>query len=589
MTDMKEVWKEHIYNSLKKHAQDCGLELELSSASEVMIGNPPKPDMGDFAFAMFPYAKTLRKSPQQIAEAVAGLINADSAVSGAGKAETAGPYVNIRLNIASNAGDILEKIFSDNESYGKSDLYSGKKVMVEFSCPNTNKPLHLGHLRNDSIGACVSRIIEENGAEVCKVNLINDRGIHICKSMLAYKTFGNGTTPESENIKSDHFVGDYYVKFDQWSKTDDKALPQAQQMLKAWEDGDTEVNELWKTMNKWTIDGIQETYDKTGISFDRVYYESKTYSSGKDEVLKGLEDGIFYKEEDGSVWADLSEIKLDKKVLLRGDGTSLYMTQDIGTAKARHEDWPFDKLIYVVGSEQKYHFAVLFYILKKLGFKWAEDLVHLSYGMVNLPEGKMKSREGTVVDADDLVADLINLAGNEIKNKEREDEVEDLEETSKAIALGALNYYLLQTTPSKDMIFNPKESLSFNGNTGPYLQYMGARISSMFRKFEERKADFDGVNPDYSLLDGDDEKELLKNLSSYPEAVFQAGAELNPSAITSFLYELARNFSRFYHDNPVLNCEDKALALARLELSRAVLQVLKNAFKLVGIPFLQKM
>lgn len=342
-------------------------------------------------------------------------------------------------------------------------------------------------------------------------------------------------------------------------------------------------------MNKWTIDGIEETYKATGISFDKVYYESKTYSSGKDEVLKGLESGIFYKEEDNSVWVDLSEIKLDKKVLLRGDGTSLYMTQDLGTAIARQSDWPFDKLIYVVGSEQQYHFTVLFHILQKLGYNWAEDLRHLSYGMVNLPDGKMKSREGTVVDADDLVKQLCEMAKEEILTKERDSEVGDLEATSHAIALGALNYYLLQVTPSKDMIFNPAESLSFNGNTGPYLQYTGARISSMIRKFEDKKAEFDGIEINSRLLKVEEEKELVKMLISWPEAVEQASEELNPSILTSFMYELAKTFSRFYHDNPVLNNEDKVLAVTRMKLSSAVLQVLKNGFKLIGIPFLDKM
>ena len=589
MTDLKKCWQEYIFRALSQAAEEAGAELAISSADEIIVGNPPKPEMGDFAFAMFPFAKTMRTSPQNIAEAVVKKLEADEAASAAGSFSTAGPYVNVKINLTDSASEVLDRILEQKDEYGKGESLGGRKIMIEFSCPNTNKPLHLGHLRNDSLGAAVARILEAAGAEVMKVNLINDRGIHICKSMLAYKNFGDGATPESAGVKSDHFVGDYYVKFDKWSKEDESALPEAQKMLKAWESGEPGVTELWKKMNKWTIDGIEETYEATGISFDKVYYESNTYSSGKDEVLKGLEDGVFYKEEDGSIWADLSEIKLDKKVLLRGDGTSLYMTQDIGTAIARHSDWPFDQLIYVVGSEQKYHFRVLFHILGKLGYDWAGALRHLSYGMVNLPDGKMKSREGTVVDADDLVKQLTDMAREEIKSKDREAEVGDIDKTARDIALAALNYYLLQVSPSKDMIFNPAESLSFNGNTGPYLQYMGARISSMIRKYEQQKEKFEGVVADASRLTVDEEKELVKMLISFPEVIEQTAAEFNPSALAAFLYELAKTYSRFYHDNPVLNNEDKVLAVTRMKLSTAVLQVFRNGFALIGIPFLEKM
>ena len=589
MTDLKKSWQEYIFNALKTAAGKTGVDPGIGSASAIIVGSPPKPEMGDFSFAMFPYAKAFKTSPQNIAAMIVDeLRNMDDA-SSAGTFSTAGPYVNVNINIADTAAEAISKVLSDKDDYGKGTSLSGRKIMVEFSCPNTNKPLHLGHLRNDSIGAAVARILKAAGAEVMKVNLINDRGIHICKSMLAYRKFGNGATPKSTGIKSDHFVGDYYVKFDKWSKEDDNALPLAQKMLQDWEAGDPEVTELWKRMNKWTIDGIEETYLATGISFDKVYYESNTYASGKEEVLGGLEKGVFYKEEDGSIWADLSEIKLDKKVLLRGDGTSLYMTQDIGTAIARQSDWPFDQLVYVVGSEQKYHFQVLFHILRKLGYRWADDLKHLSYGMVNLPDGKMKSREGTVVDADDLVKQLSGMAKEEIIAKQRAEEVGDLDITSHSIALGALNYYLLQVSPSKDMIFNPAESLSFNGNTGPYLQYMGARISSMIRKFEQQKEKFEGIEADAAMLIVEDEKELIKMLISFPEVVQQTAADFNPSGLTAFLYELAKTYSRFYHDNPVLNNEDKVLAVSRMQLSKAVLQVFRNGFELIGIPFLEKM
>ncbi|MBI9106911.1 MAG: arginine--tRNA ligase [Spirochaetales bacterium] len=589
MTDLKKSWQEYIFKALKTAADRENVEAGIDSAENIIVSSPPKPEMGDFAFAMFPFAKALRTSPQNIAGMVVKELENMEDASAAGTFSTAGPYVNVKINIMDSAAGIISKVLNDKDDYGRGSSLKGRKIMLEFSCPNTNKPLHLGHLRNDSIGSAVARILKAAGAEVMKVNLINDRGIHICKSMLAYRKFGNGATPESTGMKSDHFVGKYYVKFDSWSKEDDGALAEAQKMLQDWESGDEEVTSLWKQMNKWTIDGIEETYKATGISFDKVYYESNTYSSGKQEVLNGLEKGVFYKEDDGSIWADLSEIKLDKKVLLRGDGTTLYMTQDLGTAIARQSDWPFDQLIYVVGSEQQYHFQVLFHILKKLGYIWAEDLKHLSYGMVNLPDGKMKSREGTVVDADDLVKQLGEMAKEEIIAKERGDDVGDIDGTAHSIALGALNYYLLQVSPSKDMIFNPAESLSFNGNTGPYLQYMGARISSMIRKFENQKEKFAGIEASSSVLTVEEEKELIKLLISYPEVVEQTANQYNPSALTAFLYELAKTYSRFYHDNPVLNNEDKVIAVSRMELSKAVLQVFRNGFELIGIPFLEKM
>ncbi|MFA7560240.1 MAG: arginine--tRNA ligase, partial [Sphaerochaeta sp.] len=360
---------------------------------------------------------------------------------------------------------------------------------------------------------------------------------------------------------------------------------QAQAMLKAWEDGDQETIELWTKMNEWTLQGLAESYEAMNISFDHYYYESETYRYGKDEVLKGVEKGVFYREADNSVWVDLESIGLDKKVLLRSDGTSLYMTQDLGTAIKRNEDWPFDSMIYVVASEQQYHFKVLFYTLSLLGYEWAEDLHHLSYGMVNLPDGKMKSREGKVVDGDDLVEELQTLAREEIIAKEREDQVGDLAETSRAIALGALNYYLLQVSPTKDMIFNPAESISFNGNTGPYLQYMGARISSMLKRYDkEIPTSFDG-----SVLSLEDERSLIRQIAIFGEVVERAGEGYDPSQITAYLYELSKTFSRWYHDNPVLKAATPALIEARVGLSAMVLQVLKNAFALVGIPFLAAM
>ncbi|ADK80927.1 arginine--tRNA ligase [Sediminispirochaeta smaragdinae] len=590
ITDTKTLWKGAVADALFRHAESMELSFQRPDPASLIAERPPKPEMGDLAFPMFPFAKLFRTSPMAIASAVADHAKQTAAALGAsGEVEASGPYVNVRYNLASMMPGLLKQVFSEAEAYGKTDLYAGEKIMIEFSCPNTNKPLHLGHLRNDALGESVSRILKANGADVRKVNLINDRGIHICKSMLAYSVFGKGKSPESEGCKGDHFVGDYYVKYNSWAKEEPEAEERARELLRKWEAGDPETVELWKTMNRWTIDGIGETYRKTGISFDDIYYESKTYSAGRDEVLKGLRNGVFYKEEDGSVWVDLAEINLDKKVLLRSDGTTLYLTQDIGTAIARHGDWPFKRLIYVVASEQQYHFKVLFHVLKKLGFDWAENLYHLSYGMVNLPEGKMKSREGTVVDADDLIAELSSMAAAEIKTKGREGDVGDVEKTAEAVGLAALNYYLLQISPAKDMIFDPKESISFNGNTGPYLQYMGARISSMLRKFEERSDEFKGATVDPSLITTIEERELIKLISLFPEKVAQAGAEFNPSIVTTYLYDLSRTFSRYYHDNQILNNDDKNLAFTRLSLAKGVLQVLKNAYWLVGIPFLEVM
>ena len=593
LSRLKNEWKEFLENSLREY-------LGSNEIAPLSMGVPPKREMGDVAFPMFPYSKAAKKSPKDIAEDLYKRMGEDHPM---GEVILAGPYFNVKLDISALSSSILKEVEEKGEEYGKSERLKGKKAMVEFSCPNTNKPLHLGHMRNDSIGESVSALIKSQGADVMKVNLINNRGVHICKSMLAYKTFGNGETPESTGEKGDHFVGRYYVRFAQWEKEaeeEKKNNPdcvnnpdwvdpgeKAQAMLRAWENGDEEVRALWQKMNNWTLQGLEESYKNMGISFDKYYYESETYKFGKDEVLKGLEKGVFQKEEDGSVQVDLAPIGLDKKVLLRKDGTSLYMTQDIGTAIRRHEDWPFDSLIYVVASEQKYHFTVLFYCLGLLGYTWAKELHHLSYGMVNLPDGKMKSREGTVVDADDLLEELTMLAKSEIESKNREDAVDDVNETSRKIALGALNYYLLQVSPTKDMVFNPKESISFNGNTGPYLQYTGARISSILRKYEEsgeKDVPFMG-----ELLSNDDEKELLKLVDTFPEIVEKAAMNYDPSIIAGFLYDLTKTFSHYYHDNRILNAETKELVKARVMLCYMISVVMKNGFALIGVPFLEAM
>ena len=606
LDEVRQTWKEYVEARLAELA--AGKLGEGVALPALVLQTPPKPEMGDIAFPLFAYAKALHMGPAQIAAQLKGAIEADPSAP-SGTLLLAGPYLNIKLDMASLANTLYQEVVVEGAPYGHTDMLKGKKVMIEFSCPNTNKPLHLGHMRNDSLGSSVSEILKANGAEVMKVNVINNRGVHICKSMLAYQKFGGGTTPESTGKKGDHFVGDYYVRFatwekeafaqyqkdggtlslEDWQKTPESPAGQAQHMLELWEQGDSEVMRLWTLMNGWTLDGLQQSYQTMHIQFDKLYYESDTYKLGKAEVLKGLEDGVFYREKDGSVWVDLAPIGLDKKVLLRRDGTSLYMTQDIGTAITRHKDWPFDSLIYVVASEQQYHFKVLFYVLGLLGYPWAKELHHLSYGMVNLPTGKMKSREGTVVDADDLVAQLSQLAADEIKEKGREEEVGDVKATSAAIALGALNYYLLQVNPEHDMIFNPKESISFTGNTGPYLQYMGARISSILRKYDEVKKDYQGVAFDANLLSGATEREIISALADYPGVVAKAGSQFDPSLICSYLYDLSKLFSSWYHDNPVLKAEDKTLVVARVGLCSLVLAVFRDAFTLVGIPFLERM
>jgi arginyl-tRNA synthetase len=587
---LRESWKHRIADGINSLLEEAGSSERIEPA-QVTAENPPKPEMGDFGFPMFGCAKLLRKGPPQIAQILAERLRSGAVAEG--------PYVNVRLDRGSAAAAILDAVLDEKPGRGETrDSAPGSeapRIMVEFSSPNTNKPLHLGHLRNDILGESVSRILAACGAEVRKVCIINDRGIHICKSMLAYKELGEGKTPESEGIKSDHFVGNWYVAYNTMAQNDKGAEGRAQELLRKWEADDPETVELWKRMNGWTIEGMKATYERTGISFDQYYFESQTYLKGREEILKALEKGIFYRAEDGAVMVDLEAEKLDKKVLLRSDGTSIYITQDIGLAIYRHRDWPFDQLIYVVGSEQQYHFKVLFTILEKLGFDWAKNLYHLSYGMVNLPEGKMKSREGTVVDADDLLDSLRDMAIEEIKEKEREEAVGDTPAVAEKVALGALHYYLLSVSPSKDMLFNPKESLSFNGNTGPYLQYMGARISALLRKAEEtggkapRNGKTSGGKAPGSLLVSDPEWELLKVLASYGDALASAAAARDPSLVGTYLYDLSKAFSRFYHDCPVLAAENPGLVSDRLALSRAVLRVLKDAMHLICIPFLETM
>lgn len=607
MADSKSEFKELVSKAVTEFFKAKNLELDTSLLDKMVVQNAPNPEMGDLGIPMFVFAKSARMAPPQIASGVLEFIKECSL----GKVLAVGPYINIKLDKAGAAAPILAAIAKQGDSYGSFNQegkkpLEGRRVMVEYSSPNTNKPLHLGHLRNDALGESVSRILKMAGAEVYKVDLINNRGVHICKSMLAYKWFheAKGDTPQKLGMKGDHFVGQCYVEFDRWLKGEkDKpetahpeAAQQAEDMLIEWEKGNPEVRELWQKMNDWTLEGVKETYARTGVSFDKLYMESETYLKGKDQILKGLEKGVFFKAEDGSVRIDVTDVvgkgkdeDNHEKVLLRKDGTSVYITQDIGTAISRHDDWAFNQLVYVVASEQNYHFKILFHILKKLGFDWAKNLYHLSYGLVNLPSGRMKSREGTIVDADDLIDSLHADALKAIQERGRDEEVGNADDVAEKVALGALHYYLLQATPIKDMLFNPEESLSFNGNTGPYLQYMGARINSILAKAKEAGICENTSDEALALLSNEDEWALIKQLGDFP-AVVQKGAEnLDPSGIAGYLYETAKLFSKFYQTSSILNAESKELAGARLYLAQCTLQVIKNSLNLILVPYLEKM
>ena len=550
---------------------------------------------GDITLVVFPFVKAARKAPAQVAqevgEALVGeLVEKYNAVQG---------FLN--LSIAQSYW--LEQLqgIAAAENYGQLSRGEGEKplMMVEYSSPNTNKPLHLGHVRNNLLGYSIAKIQEANGWEVVKTNIVNDRGIHICKSMLAWQKFGNGETPESSGKKGDHLIGDYYVRFDKEYKAEIKELmaggmdeetakkeapliKEAQAMLVKWEQNDPEVRALWQKMNEWVYAGFDETYAQLGVGFDKIYYESDTYLVGKGEVERGLAKGDFYRREDGSVWADLAQNGLDEKLLLRADGTSVYMTQDIGTAKLRFQDYPIDKMVYVVGNEQEYHFKVLSILLDRLGFPFGKELVHFSYGMVELPNGKMKRREGTVVDADDLMAQMIADAKEISKDKVNtlpDITEEEANEIARMVGLGALKYFILKVDPRKNMLFNPEESIDFNGNTGPFIQYTYARIQSVLRKAQ-------GVQEFRSLgVQELSEKELslIQRLVDYPAAVRQAGDEFSPAVIANYAYALACDFNSFYHDHSILNEADADKRALRLLLSQTVAKVIKSAMALLGI------
>ena len=555
---------------------------------------------GNLTLVVFPFLKISRKKPEDTAADLGEWLK--------NNCEMVSDYNVVKgfLNLVISAQtwtDLLNKIDAD-EHYGeKQSTADSKLVMIEYSSPNTNKPLHLGHVRNNLLGWSLAKIMEANGNRVVKTNIVNDRGIHICKSMLAWLKWGNGETPETSGKKGDHLIGDYYVAFDKHYREEIKELvaqgmdeekakqeapliKEAHEMLVKWENNDPEVRALWKKMNEWVYAGFDETYKALGVSFDKIYYESQTYLEGKEKVEEGLQKGFFYRRDDNSVWADLTKEGLDEKLLLRSDGTSVYMTQDIGTAKLRFQDFPIDQMIYVVGNEQNYHFQVLSILLDKLGFKWGKDLVHFSYGMVELPNGKMKSREGTVVDADDLIAAMIADARktSDELGKNADLTEEERQEIARKVGMGALKYFILKVDARKNMLFNPEESIDFNGNTGPFIQYTYARIQSILRKAGEQTT----VLP-AAYKPSTKEVDLIQKISEYGAAVEQAGKDYSPSGIANYCYELTKAFNQFYHDYSILNADTEEEKQFRLVLARNVGKTLKNGMALLGIEVPERM
>ena len=561
---------------------------------------------GHLTLVVFPFLKMSKKGPEQTAQEIGEYLKAnDPAVAAFNVIKG---FLNLTIASATWI-ELLNEIQAD-EQYGLMQVTDASPlVMIEYSSPNTNKPLHLGHVRNNLLGNALANIVAANGNKVVKTNIVNDRGIHICKSMLAWKKYGNGETPETSGKKGDHLVGDYYVSFDKHYKaevkelmakftaqgmSDDEAkakaeaesplMQEAREMLVKWEAGDPEVRGLWEMMNNWVYAGFDETYKKMGVSFDKIYYESNTYLEGKEKVMEGLEKGFFYKKEDGSVWADLTAEGLDHKLLLRGDGTSVYMTQDIGTAKLRFADYPINKMIYVVGNEQNYHFQVLSILLDKLGFEWGKSLVHFSYGMVELPEGKMKSREGTVVDADDLMEEMIATAKETSQELGKLDGLtqEEADDIARIVGLGALKYFILKVDARKNMTFNPKESIDFNGNTGPFIQYTYARIQSVLRKAAESGIVIPEQIPAGIEL-SEKEEGLIQMVADFAAVVKQAGEDYSPSIIANYTYDLVKEYNQFYHDYSILREENEAVKVFRIALSANVAKVVRLGMNLLGI------
>jgi len=586
-----------------------GLEVK---AEDIQLQKTKREFEGHITIVVFPYLRASRKGPEQTATEIGQwlvdnvpFVSAMNAVKG---------FLNISISKEAWI-ELLEEIDSD-EKYGiKTPNEKSPLVMVEYSSPNTNKPLHLGHVRNNLLGWALAQLLQADGNKVVKTNIVNDRGIHICKSMLAWQKFGNGETPQSSGKKGDHLIGDYYVCFDKHYRAEVAALAdkfrqegmdeekareraeqeaplmqEAREMLRRWEAGDPEVRALWEKMNSWVYEGFDETYKTMGVSFDKIYYESQTYLDGKKKVLEGLDKGIFYRREDGSVWADLTDAGLDEKLLLRADGTSVYMTQDIGTATQRFNDYPIDKMIYVVGNEQNYHFQVLSLLLDRLGFDWGKDLVHFSYGMVELPSGKMKSREGTVVDADDLMAEMVSQARRTVDEAGKFDDMPESEraEVARIVGLGALKYFLLKVDARKNMMFNPEESIDFNGNTGPFIQYTYARIRSLMRKAEEKGYSINAIDTDAVCL-SQKEQELIQHTAEFADVVSQAAADYSPSSVANYCYELTKEFNQFYHDYSIMREENEAQRNFRLLLSKNVAKVVRVGMGILGIEMPERM
>ncbi|MBT9922208.1 MULTISPECIES: arginine--tRNA ligase [Bacteroides] len=575
-------------------------------AAQVQLQKTKKEFEGHLTLVVFPFLRMSKKGPEQTAQEIGEYLQANE--SSVAAFNVIKGFLN--LTIASSAWiELLNGIHADKQYGIVAATDNSPLVMIEYSSPNTNKPLHLGHVRNNLLGNALANIVAANGNKVVKTNIVNDRGIHICKSMLAWQKYGNGETPESSGKKGDHLIGDYYVSFDKHYKAEVKELmakfqsegmneeeakakaeaesplmKEAREMLVKWEANDPEVRELWKKMNDWVYAGFDETYRMMGVTFDKIYYESNTYLEGKEKVMEGLEKGFFYRKEDGSVWADLTGEGLDHKLLLRADGTSVYMTQDIGTAKLRFADYPIDKMIYVVGNEQNYHFQVLSILLDKLGFEWGKGLVHFSYGMVELPEGKMKSREGTVVDADDLMAEMIDTAKETSNELGKLDGLtkEEADNIARIVGLGALKYFILKVDARKNMTFNPKESIDFNGNTGPFIQYTYARIQSVLRKAKEAGIEIPAQLPAGIEL-SEKEEGLIQMVADFAAIVKQAGEDYSPSIIANYTYDLVKEYNQFYHDFSILREENEAVKVFRLALSEDVAKVVRLGMGLLGI------
>lgn len=598
-----EVEKKLINGVVKALNVLYGAEMPTQN---IQLQKTKKEFAGHLTLVVFPFLKISRKKPEETAQDIGNFLKQEMPTVIADFNVVKG-FLN--LVISSESWTELLCQIHQEEQFGIQPVTDKSPlVMIEYSSPNTNKPLHLGHVRNNLLGCALSNVMAANGNRVVKTNIVNDRGIHICKSMLAWLKYGNGATPESTGIKGDHLVGDYYVAFDKHYKeqvnelmakgmSEDEAkneaplIKEAREMLVKWEQNDPEIRGLWKQMNEWVYAGFDETYKALGVGFDKIYYESDTYLEGKEKVMEGLDKGFFFRKEDGSVWADLTAEGLDEKLLLRSDGTSVYMTQDIGTAKLRFNDYPIDKMIYVVGNEQNYHFQVLSILLDKLGFEWGKSLVHFSYGMVELPNGKMKSREGTVVDADDLVAEMINSArtmSEDKINKLTDISEEEAKEIARIVGLGALKYFILKVDARKNMLFNPEESIDFNGNTGPFIQYTYARIRSILRKATEANI----VVPktlNEPIEISEKEISLIQMLAEFPTVVKQAGNDYNPSCIANYCYELVKEYNQFYHDFSILREENENKKLFRLILSESISNIIRTGMGLLGIEVPERM